>query len=195
MSDQLSSLYGLVLAGGQSRRMGIDKGQINYHGVPQREYIGGLLQQVGCAKVYWSLAETPEQSTPFPVLIDTFADVGPIAGLYAAFAHHPNVAWLVVACDFPLLGMETLHFLLHHRRSDLDATAFKNEHHDFPEPLLTIYEPSTQLLLEKSKQQQQYSLKRLLLEARTQLLVPPSFQSLLNVNTPDLAKKIRDELQ
>ena len=36
-------LNGLVLAGGKSQRMGEDKGQINYHGKPQREYLYDLL--------------------------------------------------------------------------------------------------------------------------------------------------------
>ncbi|MEJ2005277.1 MAG: NTP transferase domain-containing protein, partial [Cyclobacteriaceae bacterium] len=41
---------GLVLAGGQSVRMGRDKGSIDYHGMPQREYAAGLLSKV-CKEV------------------------------------------------------------------------------------------------------------------------------------------------
>ncbi|MFT5737968.1 MAG: molybdopterin-guanine dinucleotide biosynthesis protein A, partial [Maribacter sp.] len=34
-----AKIYGLVLAGGKSTRMGVDKGLITYHGLPQRDYL------------------------------------------------------------------------------------------------------------------------------------------------------------
>ena len=47
-------LYGLVLSGGRSTRMGKDKGLINYHGIPQRDYIYNLLNEV-CDETYMSI--------------------------------------------------------------------------------------------------------------------------------------------
>ncbi|NNE77041.1 MAG: NTP transferase domain-containing protein, partial [Pricia sp.] len=47
-------IYGLVLAGGKSSRMGKDKGLIPYHGMPQREYLYHLLGRV-CDKTFLSI--------------------------------------------------------------------------------------------------------------------------------------------
>ena len=51
----MSVLHGLVVCGGQSTRMGMDKSQLQYHGVPQREWLYELLQPL-CEDVYISLS-------------------------------------------------------------------------------------------------------------------------------------------
>ncbi|MCB0529955.1 MAG: NTP transferase domain-containing protein, partial [Saprospiraceae bacterium] len=43
-------LYGLVLAGGESRRMGTPKSLISYHGMPQYRHAATLLGAY-CSKI------------------------------------------------------------------------------------------------------------------------------------------------
>ena len=64
-------LFGLVLAGGKSQRMGEDKGLINYHGKIQREYMADLLDDI-CEETFISCR--PEQAAEiehYPTLPDT----------------------------------------------------------------------------------------------------------------------------
>lgn len=137
-------LYGLVLAGGKSVRMGKDKGAISYHGKPQREYVYDLLSKF-CDKTYLSgRAEQAEKWVEkYPVIQDTFTGLGPYGAILSAFRENPNAAWLCVACDLPLLDNQTLERLVKERRVSENATAFHNSETGFPEPLITIWEPKS----------------------------------------------------
>jgi molybdenum cofactor guanylyltransferase len=133
-------LYGLVLAGGQSKRMGQDKGLLHYHGKDQRTHAFELLQGY-CQEVFVSLnaQQIACQDVTLPYIEDTFTNLGPTGGILSAFRHNPNVAWLVVACDLPFLSAQSLDTLCKHRNPSKIATAFIGNQ-DFPEPLITIWE-------------------------------------------------------
>ena len=122
--------------------MGTDKGLITYHGIPQREYLYKLLQTV-CEDVYMSIR--PEQKEEFKeetnLILDKNEYRGPYNGLLSANSEFPNVAWLVVACDMPLLNKSALEQLLQERKSAKIATAFATKESGLPEPLCAIWEP------------------------------------------------------
>jgi molybdopterin-guanine dinucleotide biosynthesis protein A len=135
-------LYGLVLSGGKSTRMGTDKGLIEYHGVPQREYLYDLLSEV-CDETFISLRE--EQADELPATMKTIVDLneykGPYNGLLSAHKKHPEAAWLVLACDLPLMDLEALKELIEQRDNTKQATAFALKENPLPEPLCAIWEP------------------------------------------------------
>ena len=106
-----ADIYGLVLAGGQSRRMGQDKGLLDYHGKPQRDYMYEQLQPL-CREVYMSIRPGQEGALPrgIPYILDENQYRGPFNGLLSAHHQFPEVAWLVVACDMPLLDAAALEY-------------------------------------------------------------------------------------
>ena len=53
-----------------------------------------------------------------PLIVDSVAGEGPIVGIRSALAAHPDVAWLVLACDLPFLGDAALAHLLAMRDAD-----------------------------------------------------------------------------
>ena len=67
----LSILNGLVLAGGKSTRMGKDKGQISYHGIPQSTYLYNLLKDI-CDNTFLSIREDQQNQydDTFNVIVD-----------------------------------------------------------------------------------------------------------------------------
>ncbi len=141
-------IYGLVLSGGKSTRMGMDKGLIPYHGVPQREYLYELLEKV-CEKVFMSVRgdQLEEVDNRFNTIVDSDEFRGPYNGLLSAHKKYPEAAWLVLACDLPLIDEAALNDLLLKRDPKKLATAYAVKENPLPEPLCAIWEPQA---LEKS---------------------------------------------
>jgi molybdopterin-guanine dinucleotide biosynthesis protein A len=182
---QLPPLHGLVLAGGLSTRMKRDKGLIDYHGRAQREYAAGLLVRY-CREVYLSCRpdQAAEPGGQFPLLPDTFTGLGPKGGILSALRHQPDAAWLVVACDLPLLDEETLGFLVSHRDPSRVATAFLDPGEKFPEPLVTIYEPRSYPVLLQMLGLGYSCPRKTLINSDVALLRAPNAKALTNVNEP-----------
>ncbi|MGH8326674.1 MAG: NTP transferase domain-containing protein, partial [Steroidobacteraceae bacterium] len=138
-------LYGLVLTGGRSTRMQRDKAALEYAGQTQLErtveLITPLVEQV-FVSVRAEQTGDPLRAR-FAQIVDHGEVAGPIAGIIAAQACHPDAAWLVLACDLPLLDRRTLEHLLRSRRPERQATAYRSSHDGLPEPLCAIYEPSS----------------------------------------------------
>ena len=189
-------LYGLVLAGGESTRMGMDKSLISYHGVPQKEFAAQMLGQI-CEKVYISVRHDQEvdTKTPFPYLHDTFLHLGPMGALLSAFRAYPDAAWLAIACDLPLLDMETIQYLAGQRRISNLATAFISPANGFPEPLIAIWEPRSYPVLLQFLSQGYSCPRKVLLNSEVHLLHPPNPSALSNVNFPSEMEEIQKILQ
>jgi molybdopterin-guanine dinucleotide biosynthesis protein A len=141
-------LYGLVLAGGRSRRMGRDKVALAYHGeTPHARYTADLLAR-SCERVFVSCRADQTEEDPslasvrdLPRIADAFAYGGPLNGILSALRAHPQAAFLVAACDLPFLSGFALAQLARERNPLMPATAFWNPARESLEPLCAIYEP------------------------------------------------------
>lgn len=179
-------LYGLVLAGGRSTRMQRDKAALEYAGRSQLDRAVDMITPL-VGRVFVSVR--PEQAADplrarFAQIADSGEVAGPIAGIMAAQARHPDVAWLVLACDLPLLDRQTLEHLLRSRRPTRQATAFRSTHDGLPEPLCAIYEPSSRAALRAYVASGRDCPRKFLLNADAELLEQPAPGALDNVNTP-----------
>lgn len=102
-----SPLFGLLLAGGRSTRMGRNKASmvIGADGLNQgQRAVQGLLPV--CQKVFLSLRDAqtaPEGCEHLEIVRDNPSISGPLAGILAAFEREPDAAWLVMACDLPFV--------------------------------------------------------------------------------------------
>lgn len=187
-------LNGLVLAGGKGKRLGRDKGVIQWHGKEQRYHIADVLSQV-CEAVFISCRNEQQQeiAPPYQPLPDTFLDLGPYGGILSALRAHRDHAWLVVACDLPLLDLATIQYLIQNRNRQVIATAFKSPHDGLPEPLIAIWEPESYAVLLSFLAQDYACPRKVLINSDVALLDPPDPDALMNVNTPedaDNAKKV-----
>ena len=122
-----------------------------------------------------------------PIIADTFLELGPFGAILSAFRHDPNAAWLVVACDLPLLDAKTLDFLIKNRNLSAVATAFRSPQSadSFPEPLITIWEPRAYPILLSFLAQGISCPRKMLINSEIHLLHAPNNEALSNVNTPE----------
>jgi molybdopterin-guanine dinucleotide biosynthesis protein A len=126
--------------------MGSDKGLIQYHNKPQREYLFDLLSKF-CNRVYTSCRKGQELAASLNPIYDKFDFESPLNGIVSAFENHPQKAWLAVAVDMPEVDVNALDFLVGNRNDTKAATCFYDSEGKFPEPLLTIWEPAVYPLL------------------------------------------------
>lgn len=130
----------LILAGGESLRMGFDKSQIEYHGKSQEVYLAQLCQALGLEAII-SKRSGPQEIEGFSVLQDQFLNLGPYGAILTAMKQDRNSAFLVIACDLPNLSKDIIATLLQGRSPSQFMTALKSDEKDFAEPLIAIYEP------------------------------------------------------
>ena len=194
-------LYGLVLAGGASRRMGRDKALLRQRdGQSQIGYLVALLQPL-LERVFVSVRQGQSEEAErrrYAQIIDRHDGIGPLAGILSAMDSYPDADWLVVACDLPNVDATTIRLLLEqrskqHAQRDAanDATnaapfiAYHSSHDDLPEPLCAIYSADSAELLRRRIDQGMHCPRKIMLQAQTQLLRQPTPDALDNINTPD----------
>jgi molybdenum cofactor guanylyltransferase len=191
MNKGKSIVNGLVLAGGKSSRMGQDKSALRWHGIQQQYYVADLLASF-CKEVF--ISRRKEQGNGldngYKILVDSYEGIGPYGAILSAFQFRPDQAWLVVACDLPLLDHNSLSYLLENRDEEKMATTFQSPYDGLPEPLITIWEPKSYPLLLTYLSNGFTCPRKVLIKADdASILQPPNPEALLNVNTPaDLAK-------
>ena len=185
LQQRMPPLNGLVLAGGKSERMQVDKGSLNYFGKSQRLHVHQLLS-VHCADTFVSFADAGKvnHEEQLSVITDTFTGLGPFGGILSAFQTNPNVAWLTLACDLPYLSAQTLAYLVGQRNPSKVATCFMDSDGKFPEPLITIWEPRAYPIMLQFLSQGYSCPRKVLINADVELLQAPDLSELQNINFP-----------
>jgi molybdopterin-guanine dinucleotide biosynthesis protein A len=184
-------LYGLVLAGGKSRRMGRDKALLvrngDGDGKSQLAHMVGLLDAVVDRVFVSARSDQTDDSerSRFDLIVDRYDDMGPIAGILSALHEYPHADWLVVACDLPNIDDSTLRFLLDNISSNQPFTAFRSSHDGLPEPLCAVYKAGSDKLLLEFVDDGMVCPRKILIRSDTCLLEQANPGSLDNVNTPD----------
>jgi molybdenum cofactor guanylyltransferase len=179
-------LYGLVLTGGQSSRMGRDKASLQYHGKPQVRHLYELLTGI-CGEVFVSLRADQMGEAHLEGLgriADRFVGMGPMGGILSAMHEVPEAAWLVVGCDLPFLDRPILDELLRARNPYRAATAFRG-YQDLPEPLCAIYEPKSVHYLMAFLARGYQCPRKVLINSPSNVTTPANPGRLANVNHPE----------
>lgn len=176
-------IYGLVLIGGRSTRMGQDKAALRYGAKPQAVAAHELVTRC-CDSTFLSCRQDQEPPYPLPVIHDVVDNIGPMGGIISAFEAYPDKAWLVVACDLPFLTETIIRHLIEQRDPSRLATAYKSAHDGKPEPLCAIYEPAIAPILRKRAENDNVCPRRALSELNTLLLDLTDPRALDNVNHP-----------
>jgi len=186
-------VFGLVLVGGHSTRMGRDKAALQYGDKPQAVAAFELVAR-GCSRTFLSCRRDQSPPHGLPGIHDVVDNIGPMGGIVSAFAAHPDKAWLVVACDLPFLTEATLRALMSRRDPARPATAFRSAYDGKPEPLCAIYEPSIADRLRERVARDEVCPRRALAELNALLLDLPDRRALDNVNHPGEYEEARKAL-
>lgn len=183
-----NDLYGLVIGGGNSTRMGRDKYLLDYYGLPQYQYVHQLLKPF-CNDVFISCnpIQAPHIDAAFPLIIDhnSYKDSGPVAGILSAFSRYPDQNWLVIGCDYPFITTTDIETLVKCFTQGLNTTAFYNRTTGYYEPLLAVYASDCYLRLADHFRQQQYSLQQFLKAEKAAQCYALQDDHLKSIDTPE----------
>ncbi len=184
-------IYGLVLAGGQSKRMGQDKALIRVDGETQLSRAVRLLESLVDRVFVSTRADQQNESerNKYARIVDRYEDLGPIAGILSALQEHSDAGWLVLACDLPNIDETTIRFLLENISADHPFCAYKSSHDALPEPLCAYYAAGTGSIIKAFIDDGIICPRKVLIRSDTQMLDQPNPAALDNINTPeDLAR-------
>src|ERR1700729_265179 len=114
------SIAGFILAGGESSRMGVDKGLLEIAGVPMIARAARLVESVVGSPVV--VVGTPEKYRELRLraIADDWPGCGPLGGIATALAASDAEWNLIVACDLPYLTREWLQYLLQRARDSAE---------------------------------------------------------------------------
>lgn len=193
------ALLALLLAGGESRRMGSDKAAIEIGGQTMLARTAGLAAAV--TDGVWVSVRGVEGSDAlrrqWPLIEDAPEGQGPLAGILAALRHRDDADWLVLACDLPRLDSATLTALSATAAGhpDAPAIAMRSERDGTPEPLCAIWRPAMRARIEAQLAEDRRCARRCLLDAAVPLVDAVTQGALANMNAPeDLAAVLAEDV-
>lgn len=134
------NLCGLLLAGGLSIRMGVDKQSLLYNGEPLWKRLYDMLDALNIPSFISCRTEQSGTFSKYNCILDRDKGTGPLSPIRSALLAFPSKSWLVIACDMPGITPQCLENLIIHRNQAKQATSFYSEASNRPEPLLCIYE-------------------------------------------------------
>lgn len=129
-------ITGIVLAGGRSSRMGMDKALLLYKGISLLENAINILNQV-CDKVVISAPESRYNFQSYECWPDELPVNSAMNGVYTCLRRSETQLNIVLSCDMPLMKAEFLQDLLT-CVSDVDAVVPVHDK-NYIEPLCAVY--------------------------------------------------------
>ena len=176
----------IIMAGGDSRRMGTDKANVTLGAKTLLQTVAATMQQL-FPQVIVSVRQ-PRAGIELPQVCDEQPDGGPLAGLAASMGQITTPWAFMVACDMPFVVPEVVELLAGYR---LKHQAVVPVVHGHPQPLTAFYAASCLALLRTSLAARKNSLRGVLkqLDVRyvdeAELLVAdPQLRSFFDLDTP-----------
>ena len=179
----------LLLAGGKSSRMGMDKAELLYEGQTFVENIINKVQSLGIKNIFLSGYKGAKENAQ--VVVDIYPEVGPLGGLHAGFHAVATPYCLVLPVDIPQIPLDFLESLMEKHLQQCENPEEKDltlllEGEGFLEPLIGIYPVNMVDFIEERIKAQRLSVFRMLKEWGSKSFATdvPKWQ-LANINTQE----------
>jgi len=106
-----SNITGVILAGGQSRRMGFNKAEAEMHGETMLTQMVDKLKEV-TPTIVVSSGSITYPNLSWPQIPDEYPQRGPLGGIHSVLKVSTTSLNLVVSCDIPLVSVSLLKYIV-----------------------------------------------------------------------------------
>jgi molybdopterin-guanine dinucleotide biosynthesis protein A len=187
-------MIGIVLSGGENRRMGADKAFLKVADVPMIEHVLTALRSVTNRIIIVTNSPQAYASYDATVVTDAIDKRGPLTGIYTGLLHSTDEYNIVVACDMPFLNPRLISYMAG-LAEEYDVVVPKIG--EFIEPLHALYRRSLLPIIEKRIQQDARQIRALFSGLRIRYVTEPEIdrfdptrRSFKNLNTPEEYKEV-----
>jgi molybdopterin-guanine dinucleotide biosynthesis protein A len=171
----------IIMAGGQSRRMGRDKTILEINGTPAIKYIFNQLRP-HFDQILVSSNNMAKHSFPgVEVVPDEVAGQGPLMGIASTLRASRNKINFVIACDIPVVDMSLVRRLVRESK-DFDAAVPQTGPSQY-EPLFAVYKKSVLAEIDKAMDAGKYRVIDPLRCCKVRYIDLPCDKQLKNLNT------------
>jgi len=191
----------IILAGGQSRRMGTDKGLIRLKpdGLRLVELVLAAVKPVVGEIIISTNRPSDYGWTGLPLIADNYQDCGPLGGLEAGLAASNSALNIVVACDMPLVEPALLELLVGLAPGYLAVVPLNEAGR--AEPLCAVYSKECLPVIRRHLAAHSLKMSGWLAEIKTRFVpaqklveIDPERRSFRNLNQPEDLRVMYNEL-
>ena len=192
-----SGVTGIVLAGGQSRRMGFNKAEALVHGRSMLMLMTDKLSAI-TPMIIVSSGSLSYPDIKFRQIPDEYLDCGPMGGIYSVLKASTTQLNLVVSCDIPLVTVEILNYLIENAQESKALITAPIDEVGQLEMLCAVYHKDIIPIMEQQLKLKAFKLKSLAkltpietieISKKHPLYDEHAFK---NVNTPDTLNEARE---
>lgn len=184
-----TDITGVILAGGKSSRMGVNKSFLKIGNQTIIERIVDLMKSIFSEVII--ITNTPDEYKflKLPLYEDIYKWKGPLAGIHSALTHTQTEKIFVLSCDVPLMSKEMIHYLVNYKT---DKPIVFCEAAGYHQPLVGLYSKTILNQIEKvisNDEVNDKSLHKLLKSVDAEIIHPEGLafykdQLFFNINRP-----------
>lgn len=182
---------GVVMCGGESRRMGQDKGLLESNNNPWAKIIANIFVDLG---IEYVVSVNPSQMERYAQIFDQTKLIvdnallveGPLQGLLSVHEKRPSDDLLLIACDMKDMDFDTVKKLIDMYKLNKEVDYFAYKVADFIEPFCGIYSAlglKVTYRLAKEHSLQSYSLQKIIESGNSRFISIEDSSSFKNYNT------------
>lgn len=129
-------IIGVILAGGKSSRMGVNKSFLKLGNQTIIERIIDLMKSIFSEVIIITNTPNEYKFLNLPLYEDIYKWQGPLAGIHSALTHSARENIFVLSCDVPLMSKEMIEYIIEYR-SDMPIVFC--EAAGYHQPLAGVY--------------------------------------------------------
>ena len=191
-----TNITGVVLAGGQSRRMGFNKAEAQMHGESMLIRMIDKLQEI-TSSILISSGTASYPNIPLPQILDEYPQCGPLGGIYSVLKASNTSLNLVVSCDMPLVSIALLEHIVANAKESKAFITLPIDHDGQLQMMCAVYHKDVLPILQQQLDANQFKMKSLLDLVTTKFVEisrdHPLYQehAFMNVNNPTNLEEAR----